>query len=81
MYSARRLDCGRYPGYSIGEGSAVTANPTGQYLAGCANCTLYATGKNMEGALHFRLKNRDHCCYLEHLFSVIKYGKRRRRIM
>ncbi|CAM9110513.1 unnamed protein product [Ectocarpus fasciculatus] len=35
-------------GYSIGEGSTITLNPTGEYIAGCSGCTDYATGKREE---------------------------------
>ncbi|CAM9100098.1 unnamed protein product [Ectocarpus sp. 8 AP-2014] len=31
-------------GYSLGEQSVITLNPSGEYLAGCNSCTEYATG-------------------------------------
>ncbi|CAN0410705.1 unnamed protein product, partial [Ectocarpus sp. 12 AP-2014] len=35
-------------GYSVGEGSTITLNPTGEYIAGCSGCNDYATGKSEE---------------------------------
>ena len=37
--------CGSPLGYSIGEQSTVTLNPTSEYLAGCNGCSEYASGK------------------------------------
>jgi len=34
-------------GYSIGEGSTVTMNLLGEYLAGCIDCTEYAAGARL----------------------------------
>ncbi len=36
--------CGEPLGYSISVNSAVTLNPASEYLAGCNDCTEYATG-------------------------------------